>query len=234
MDQRIRTLEGQLHTLAASLTLKTSSYNTLEDDVSTMEHVMEQHTNRLGEVNLPQDAKYVARDVSTSSASTSTSSPSTVISSDSTDSTPTGSAGSATNITKAARDHEVTKSTRTKMSTDDQSRAHIDPPINAAPSYSGLTRDLGRNPGHILLLVCVNKATCPPTERQRCEMKGSLLLGTFTNEGAPTIGHVFLYHVDGSVSEDTVNNHMNDNNMQFISLRIWRLILMLCLISHFV
>ena len=213
MDQCIRDLDKHCMTVDATLTMKTSHYDVLEDHLNVVKLAVEQHTTRFRAMEHPRKgAKRISHIHSivpqqTYSANTIIPSPS-VLSSEMTNHAETPSVP----VRSEQRDETDTMVDINFPSTSTVT-AVITHPLPAcperstglAPSYSQLAKNLKLNPAGIRT---DDFADFQPARKRRPKAKlvsGKTISGN-TFKGGPTTRNVFLFRVNRDVSEDIVKD----------------------------
>ena len=214
MDQRIRDLEKHCMTLDATLTMKTSHYDVLEDDLNFVKLAVEQHTTRFRAMEHPRKgAKKISHIPSvvpqqTSPANTIVPSPS-VLSSEMTNHAETPS------VPVRSEQRDDTDTTVTAVSTHPLPASH-ERSTGPAPSYSQLAKDLSQAG-----IRTDDFADFQPARKRRPKAKivsGKSISGN-TFKGGPTTRNVFLFRVNRDVNEDIVKDHMNGKELKYVSIK---------------
>ena len=225
MDQRMRAMEQLIHTLDATMSMKTTGYDALADEVSIMKVAVQQHTsrfnrmdqNRLVHVSQPPAERVTEQVIPPPVPSSVTLKP--II--------PGGSQPHATepaslhtsndpqSHTQVAQPPVLRKRESQKpMTPINRSVAVTQPAVtrdndrSSVLSYSSHANDLARDPGFITV-----KRRRPPA------VKGKSTTGNTFEGGSPVTRHVFLFNVNGDVPEIKVKEHMDIKRMQYTSIR---------------
>ena len=224
MDQRIRDLEKRCVTLDATLTMKTSHYDALEDDVNIVKLAGEQHTTRLRAIDHPSKcAKKLHHSHSVIPVQSHIPSP-PVLSSAMTKhadapSVPIRSEHGKETETIVDFNLPSTSTSTVTAATTATSAISPERSIGLAPSYSQLAKDLKLKPAGIRTDDFADFQPVARKRRPKAKVVTGKSISGNTFKGGPTTRNVFLFRVNRDVSEAIVKEHMNRKDLEYVSIK---------------